>query len=112
MPSGISPSPTTSSSRASRACATSRFEPAGPSTRMRAVGNSWRSASASATVATQSAGRARAERRARDVDGAVPVPVRLDDRPQLGALERVEQGRALRRSAPRSIGDLGAVHGR
>ena len=35
--------------------------------------------------------RARAERRAGDVGGAVPVAVRLDDRPELGAVERAQQ---------------------
>ena len=38
--------------------------------------------------------RARAERGLRAVERAVPVPVRLDDRPQLGAVERREQRRA------------------
>ena len=43
------------------------------------------------TVATQSAGRARAERAVGDVDRAVPVAVRLDDGPELGARELLEQ---------------------
>ena len=47
-------SKTASSSLASRACAISRFD-AGPITRMRVVEKSRRSASASATVAMQSA---------------------------------------------------------
>jgi hypothetical protein len=34
----------------------------------------------------------RTERSAGTVDGAVPVSVRLDDGPQLGAVERAEQG--------------------
>ncbi len=54
IPSGSDlPSATTSSSRASRACASSPL-PAGLSTRMRVDGNSGLSASASATVAVHS----------------------------------------------------------
>ena len=61
---------------------------------MRTGPSARRSASASGDGRNAERGRARAERGGADVDGAVAVAVGLDDRPELGAVERAEQPRA------------------
>ena len=54
--------------------------------------------------------RAFAERRAGDVDGAVPVAVGLDDGPELGAPERAPQPADVPPDRAEVDRDLGAVH--
>ena len=71
-----------------------RVVDAGPRTRTRAAPSARRSASASGTVATQSAVAPAASAARAHVRGAVPVAVRLHDRPELGALEHAQQRRA------------------
>src|SRR5581483_11609246 len=55
-------------------------------------------------------GRARLERGAPDVDGAVPVAVRLDDRPELRAVERVEEAPDVVANRAEVDRDLAPVH--
>ena len=55
-------------------------------------------------------GRPDIERRTGDVRGAVPVAVRLDDRPQLGLAERAAQRRDVPPQRPQVDGQLRAVH--
>ena len=89
-PSGAAPSERQSSSRAARAAAIASG-PAGPSRITRTEGSASRSSSASPSVATPSAVAPASSRGPPHVDGAVTVPVRLDDGPELGTADRATQ---------------------
>ncbi len=54
--------------------------------------------------------RARLERRPPDVDRAMPVAVRLDDSPELGPVERLEQPASVVPDRPEVDRDLAAMH--
>ena len=55
-------------------------------------------------------GRAGLERRAPDIDRAVPVAVRLDDGPELRAVERLEQPASVVPDRAEVDRDLAAMH--
>ena len=104
-PSGIGPSPTTSSSLPSRASRISAR--VGPSTRIRGPGRTRLRDRPSATVATHRAV-APASSAAGHVGRAVPVSVGLDDGPELGAAERAPQRRDVPPHGPEVDRDLRA----
>ena len=92
-----------SSSRATRASPLSCSEhgPHHEDARVSERGSRW---SASGSDRDAERDRTRVERRLRDVDRTVPVPLGLDDRPQLGALGRPQQASRRCAESPRGRG--------
>ena len=102
-PSGTWPSATTSSSLALVRAATSLDLSVGPSTTIRVSGNAVPQLERLGHRRDTERRRATLERSPRDVLGAVPVAVRLDDGPELGPVQDVDSRRALRgRAASRA----------
>ena len=79
-------------------------------TTMRAFRSAARRWRASGNVATQSAEAPAVERRTRDVHRAVPVPLGLDDRPQLGAAGSAQQRFGVSPDRPEVEGEARALH--
>ena len=106
--SGIRSSAATSSSRATRASPISRSTPA-PSQGCARCGARPGGGALLAT-SPRRARRAGIERGLRDVDGAVPIPLGLDDGPELGSFRRTQERRGVPANRPEVEGEARPLH--